>query len=331
VVRLRNSLYSKGLFTSKRLSRPVVSVGNITLGGAGKTPLTIYLAQRISESGFTPVVLSRGYGRASRGCSLLKPGDPVSSPAIRLGDEPALIRQRVPQAWLGIGSDRYSIGRRIVGQGKAIVFILDDGFQHRGLSRDLDIVVIDRTQAFEENSVFPRGSLREPLAALRRSSLIMINGFGPNGQPDPLEIQIKKIQPAARIFHCSQRLVSLVPFPEWRDGKCRAVPAHEIGSAFLVAAVGNPARFRADVHNFGVTVCGTRFFRDHSRLQADDWRACERDARRSGADTVIVTEKDAIKLPHAPDWRLLVAVQSIEVSEPDALDSILLSTLRTTK
>jgi tetraacyldisaccharide 4'-kinase len=156
VVRVRNNLYESSILRHRRLQSPVISIGNITTGGAGKTPLVIFTAKKIKESGFIPAILSRGYGRPDPGIErIISPGDSIKFPARQMGDEPALIRRHVPEAWFGISKNRYTAGGRIAQQAGNPVFILDDGFQHRKLQRDLDIVVIDSSQPLKQIRIYP--------------------------------------------------------------------------------------------------------------------------------------------------------------------------------
>jgi len=150
----------------------------MTTGGTGKTPLAIYTAKKISELGWTPIILSRGYGRPGSGIErIVSPGEPIKHPVPSMGDEPALIRRHVPEAWFGISTDRYSVGKMIETRAAKAVFILDDGFQHRKLYRDLDLVIIDPIQTLKSNRMLPRGTLREPVSGLRRSHAIILNVF----------------------------------------------------------------------------------------------------------------------------------------------------------
>jgi tetraacyldisaccharide 4'-kinase len=318
-VRLRNLSFDRSLRRQQRLAHPVISVGNLTMGGSGKTPLVIHIARMIARLHRVPVLLSRGYGRLSRQPQVVTPGAAVAAPVDSLGDEPALIRRREPQLWVGISSNRYAIGKQIEGRTAGPVFLLDDGFQHRRLHRDLDILVIDRTQPLSLNRVFPRGSLREPVSGLGRAGLVMINGGFPD-PPDPLGAEIRRIKPDASLFHCSQRIGSLMEYARWNQHEGGGVPDVSASSAFLVAAIGNPGRFANDVREYGIEVRGARFFRDHYRLNAVDWRECAEAARRTGAAALLTTEKDAIKLCSDLDYPLLVAIQSMQVHEESAFE-----------
>jgi tetraacyldisaccharide 4'-kinase len=321
LLRVRNGLYSASLLPRHRLPAPVISVGNITMGGAGKTPLVIYIAQVLAALGLHPAVLSRGYGRKNPNASrILPPGQSAPSPASTLGDEPALVRRHVPSAWMGISRDRYAAGSRIVKRQARAVFILDDGFQHRKLHRDLDIVIVDRSQPLGANRIFPRGTLREPVSELRRCHAVVINGAPGTEAPDPLETEIKNCNAEAAIFHCSQVIRCLIPFAAWMEGRACGSTAGRAQSAYLAAALGNPERFQRDVCRLGIEVRGTRFFADHHWIGPKDWRDCVEEARSKRVDAIITTEKDAVKISQPPEFPLLVSIQSTEMYDAHAFE-----------
>lgn len=324
LVRVRNCCYSASLLPRHRLGSPVISIGNITAGGSGKTPLVIYIAQALLKLGWNPVILSRGYGRRHANKSwILGPGDSVPSPARTLGDEPALMRRRLPSVWMGISKNRFKTGTRIAGRLERTVFLLDDGFQHRRLHRDLDLVIIDRSQPFGSNRLMPRGTLREPVSGLRRCDAVLINGAAEMDDADSVETEIRSLHADAAIFYCTQTIGSLVPFSSWLQNPSHHVPEKIPRSAYLVSALGNPDRFHRDIRQLGIQIRGIRSFRDHYWLKHEDWLACARDARSQAAEAIIITEKDAVKISQPPDFPLLVSIQSTEVSDADALERIL--------
>jgi tetraacyldisaccharide 4'-kinase len=324
LVRARNGLYSSAALPQHRLPGPVISIGNITMGGTGKTPLVIHIAQMLKNLGFSPVVLSRGYGRAEPNRThILSPGDSVPSPAETLGDEPALIRRHLPSMWMGISKDRFSAGSAISKRLERAVFILDDGFQHRSLHRDLDIVIIDRSQPLTGNRVFPRGTLREPLSALHRCDMVVINGMQAGEGPDAVAAEILRYHEKAQLFFCKQTVESMIPFSNWKEEIIRGFRPLPVESTFLVAALGNPERFERDILQLKISVRGTRFFPDHYRLKPNDWKACAEEARRRKVDAIITTEKDAIKMSQLPDFPVLVSVQSTILFDSAAFERIL--------
>jgi tetraacyldisaccharide 4'-kinase len=319
VLRARNRLFESEALTVHALPRPVISIGNMTLGGSGKTPLAIYVARLVSQNAGTPVLLSRGYGRRSRlSCDIVPPDMPIVLPAHELGDEPTLVRRNIPGVWLGIAANRFEAGIQIAARVSDAVFILDDGFQHRRLRRNLDLVVVDSTQALEANLTFPRGSLREPIGGLRRCHAVIINDGGDAGS---LDKAIERIHPSAKVFHCQQRIETIVPYPEWLVAG--PTPGYGPVPVFLVAAIGNPFRFRRDVAALGLEIRGARFYRDHFTPRPEDWLACWEEARSSGAQCLLTTEKDAVKIRSDPGMPLMVAVQATRVSEDAAFQAMI--------
>jgi tetraacyldisaccharide 4'-kinase len=321
--RLRNGLYATGALKPVRVPRPVLSVGNITLGGTGKTPLVVYLAQWLADRGFTPALLTRGYGRQARSRMIIvSPGDVAPLPA-SCGDEPALIRRLVPQTWLGVCSQRHLAAAEILKRCDEPIFLLDDGYQHRSLHRDLNLVVIDPSQPLLRNRVVPLGTLREPLSSLERADAVVINGDVPD-----MQVQVRGLASGTCVFCCVQSIESLVPLRDWlcmgREASSAEVPT----SVFLVAALGNPKRFQADAERFGLRVRGTRFFKDHYHPRAAEWQACDAGARAAGAAALLVTAKDAIKMTYVPEFPCFVAVQSTRILEQRAFDSMLEQVLR---
>jgi tetraacyldisaccharide 4'-kinase len=324
LVRARNGLYNAGLLKRRRLPNPVISVGNLTLGGTGKTPLVIHAAGILSSLGYTPAVLTRGYRRDRPGQPrILPPGRGDDGDASLLGDEPALIRRRVPSAWMGVSADRYGAGRLIARHAPDAVFLLDDGFQHRALHRDLDIVVLDASRPLGSDRVFPRGTLREPPHALRRCHAVVLNEAPEETAAAAVEEEIRRLRCKAMVFHCRQRIRALVPFASWSRAAGDGDPVSAVRSAYLAAAIGNPARFRLDVGILGIEVRGARFFPDHHRIGRREWTLCAEEARKKGADAILVTEKDAVKITEPPDFPLLVSVQSSEIREAGAYEAAL--------
>jgi tetraacyldisaccharide 4'-kinase len=324
LVRMRNRSYASSVLPQHRLPAPVISVGNITMGGTGKTPLVIYLAHMLLKVGFSPAILTRGYGRqSSNEPYIVAPGELIPNSAWTWGDEPALIRRRVPEAWMGISKNRLITGQEIAKQVKRPVFILDDGFQHRQLHRDLDIVIIDHSQPLKANRVFPFGTLREPASELRRSHIVVINGTTGTVDSDPFIAEIQDLHEKGQIFHCTQSIRTLIPFSSWKEDPTNHAACTKTQSAYLVAAVGNPERFHRDVRQMGIEVRGAGFFADHYWLKPKDWLACVEAARSKSVDAIIITEKDAVKISQPPDFPLQVAIQTTEIINPRALEQAL--------
>jgi tetraacyldisaccharide 4'-kinase len=316
VVACRNRLYASGVFRTRRLGSPVISVGNITLGGSGKTPLVIHIAEVVLSLGGTPVLLSRGYGRRAPGfLRVLGPTEAASTSD--LGDEPALIRRRCHGIWLAIDPDRYRAARAVEARVAKPVFILDDGFQHRALHRDFDVVIVDATQPLGDNRLFPAGTLREPPSALRRADAVVLNGrAGP-------ALAARWIGPRTMVFACTQSISHAIPYDAWRSGSPAAPDPQPRCPFFLLAAIGNPERFRRDAATAGFEVRGARFFRDHHRLSPGDWSSCRSAAMKAGAAAILTTEKDAVKIEGMPEFPVCVAVQKTAMVDSSGFEATL--------
>src|SRR5947208_4644355 len=172
LLRAREKLYEHGLLATKRLNHPVISIGNLTLGGTGKTPLVIALAEALRDAGFRPVILSRGYGRTSRGV-LVAGADWEES-----GDEPLLMKQRLGNVPVVVGANRFQAGQLAEQRQLGDIFILDDGFQHRRLHRDVDILTIDPVEWEAGEMLLPRGRWREPKASVLRAHAVCVQEKG---------------------------------------------------------------------------------------------------------------------------------------------------------
>lgn len=294
--RLGGALRARRLLArQERLSAPVVSVGGITLGGTGKTPLADWLAWRLRERGLSPAILMRGYRRrAAASDLLLAPGE--AAPAETTGDE-AQIHLRRGAASVGIGADRVRVGRRMEERFRPDIFLLDDGFQHRRLARELDLVLIDALDPFGGGELPPLGRLREPLSALGRASAFLITRAEAGRGYAGLKRELARWNAAAPVFLCRVK-------PEaWVDAATGAAHALETLSGAPVAAfcgLANPASFRASLEQAGCRVVAWREFADHHRYSLSEIRQLETEARRAGADALVTTEKDLANLAERP-------------------------------
>jgi tetraacyldisaccharide 4'-kinase len=261
---IRRWLYRRGLCKSVRLSVPVVVVGNISVGGTGKTPLTIALIHALRSRGFSPGVVSRGHGGSARGTYLL---DAKSQPAV-VGDEPVLVAQATG-APVAVGRDRVAAARLLLAQGGVDVVIADDGLQHYALARNVEICVIDGERRFGNSRLLPAGPLREPVARLEQCDFRVCNG----GTPAPGETAMTLSGDFAQTLGVRTSTRALQEF--------RAGPLH------AVAGIGNPARFFQQLRAAGLTV-HEHAFADHHAYRAGDLEF--------GDDLpVLMTEKDAVK------------------------------------
>lgn len=268
LVRSRNARFDRA--ATRRLQWPVVSVGNLSVGGAGKTPLVICLAQLLARAGWAPDVLSRGYGRAGR---LTEKVDPAGT-AEQFGDEPLLIARStgVP---VYVGASRYEAGLLAEKQPVAgpHVHLLDDGFQHRQLARTVDIVVAHRSDL--QGRLLPAGRLREPLSSLKRASVIV------------LREEDAGLEPELRGYARSHCLF-------WKVRRVLRVPAGKRAVAFC--AIARPDEFFAGLEAAGVSVAERVIFRDHHRYTTADMGRLTGLGRGLGCDAFVTTAKDGVKL-----------------------------------
>lgn len=276
-VGLKNTSYDRGWLAGERLQRPVVSIGNLSVGGGGKTPLVIHLAQLLSAHGLSVDVLSRGYGRNSTAVACV---DPAGS-AEEFGDEPLLIARKagVP---VYVGASRYAAGLLAESESSPPgVHLLDDGFQHRKLARDADIVVVHKSD-FQQH-LLPAGRLREPLASLNRASAIVLRE-----EDAGLAEELHKLGVRA---------------PVWIQQRRRLV-VETRGAAVAFCGIARPEEFYTALKTSGIDVVGTRSFRDHHRYMDADVEALLSLCQSSGAKAFITTEKDAVRLSSQQRARL---------------------------
>lgn len=271
---VRNRRYDAGTAAVHRLPCPVISVGNLTVGGTGKTPLVIDLVGRLLRRGLRPAVVSRGYRSSADG----------------LVDELQVIADRHESVICVSDADRVSAGRRACDAG-ADVIVLDDGFQHRRLARDLDIVVVDATCPFGHDHLLPRGLLREPVTALERADMIVLSRAD---QVDAesltlLRHRLNELAPRARRVACTHAPSGLV------DIQGNSVPQRP-KRAVLLAGIGNPQSFASAARAMGIEPVCTFWKPDHHRYAQRDVNAVADDVRAVDRDAVLTTEKDAVKL-----------------------------------
>ncbi len=277
----------------------MVSVGNLGVGGSGKTPVVARVAEILRDAGEEVAVLSRGYGGAFRGEALVvSDGKTVLAGAAEAGDEPVMLARALPGVVVAVGrAVEAQLGRR--------VFVLDDGFQHLRLERDLDLVCLDARDL--EDRPMPAGRLRERPAALDRAHLVLLTRLEAASEDEVRALE-KHLGPE-RTLRVARRVVG------WRspDGAPAAPPAR----AFLLAAIARPERFERDVVGCGVAVAGRAFFRDHHRFRPEDLAQVATDARAAGATAIATTAKDAVRLEGAPALGLPVLVLAIAADVAD--------------
>ncbi len=321
----RSAAYRGGWLNAGRLARPVVSVGNLTAGGAGKTPLVALLAKLLLERGVKPAILTRGY-RRDPGPSLIAidPAPARSADPRKTGDEPAWLARELPDVPIVISADRYRAGAVAEQRYRVDVHLLDDGFQHLKLWRNVDVVAIDATQPLSDRALFPAGRQREPCAALKRAHFVVLTR---SDQADaaPLEAQIREIAPQARSFRAHAVLRG------WTDiaKRCRLEPDALRGRPlYAFCGIGNPTAFFSGLERDGFDVRGKRAFRDHHVYSGGEVARLLSCARQTNA-ALVTTEKDAMNLPHSQEGGFAAFACRIaaEISDVETLMESLITML----
>lgn len=293
----RRLLYRIGLFRPVKFACPVISVGNVSAGGTGKTPLVEYIARWFARKNFRVAVLARGYGRIRNGAD----------------DEDLLSEMALENAVRLAGPDRVANGRRALADYHADLLLLDDGFQHYRIQRGLDIVAVDATNPFANGHRLPRGLLREAPAALRRADLVVLTRCD-QAPPGELDLLRARLGPAVETVHKPVLVRNLTTRKQagldWLRGR----------AVFAFCGVGNPEAFRKTLESLGAEVVMFRAFDDHHAYTAQDVRRLAAEAQEFMAEALITTEKDATKV--SPDGfdRPLVALRvEIEVTRNEEL------------
>ena len=289
-IRLRILSYNLGFRRQASLPCPVISVGNITVGGTGKTPLVITLAKGLLEKGIPLAILSRGYrGKASSEPVVSDGKKKLLSPE-ESGDEPFLMAQRLPEVPILVGKDRFRTGHMAFERFGVQGILLDDGFQYLRLHRDLDIVLVDSSLGFGDHHLLPRGILREPLSHLRRAHLFLLTKVEDVEACRPLEKRLREIHPSSPIFHSHYEPVGLIgPRGEWEDP-----PALKGKKVIALSGIGNPAYFSTLLKKMGAEVIREIIYPDHHTYTTQDLTFLEKNM--SGIDRIVATEKDMVKL-----------------------------------
>jgi tetraacyldisaccharide 4'-kinase len=309
VVRARAWAYRRGLRRPARLPCAVVSIGNLTVGGTGKTPMIFEVAQRWLRQGKRVGILTRGYRgflrRGTRGVRIVCAGESVAG---NFGDEPSLLLKRLSEEsgagdrlFMGVGADRAAAGRALVRLGVECL-LLDDGFQHFELARDVDVVMVDATKPFGGGHLLPAGRLREPKTALRRADILVITR---SGRAPAAEAALQRFS-LAPIFYAETELERITRF--YGNGDSGDNPNAELPPEgpryFAFCGIGNPKAFFEDCARWGLNVTARKAFADHHVFSGAEMEELRAMAARSGANALLCTEKDTFNLPPGSGARL---------------------------
>ncbi|MDD5558498.1 tetraacyldisaccharide 4'-kinase [Candidatus Methylomirabilis sp.] len=325
VVSLRAALFASGLVRSRRLPVPVLSVGNLSVGGSGKTPFVEMLAARLHERGQRVVIILRGYRGGSKKPTIVSDGKRLRCEPPVAADEAYLLARHLPGVAVLTGADRYRVGEIALEQVDPSVIILDDGFQHLRLYRDLDIVLVDAVNPLGYGRLLPSGLLREPPEAFGRADIVVITHADAVHDLDAAILAIRRYAPSTPIALAVHRPVSLI---DVRSGERLGLERLTGQRLSAVSGIASPSRFEATLIQLGGFVAAHRTFPDHHRYSPADLEIINEAVKNSGASMVVTTEKDMVKLMcldlakvGAPLYALSISLELVEGAE--VLDAML--------
>jgi tetraacyldisaccharide 4'-kinase len=319
VIAIRNFFYSTGLFKTYSVNAAVISIGNITAGGTGKTPLVIWLCNFLRQQNIPSAVLTRGYKSAAASPQLYVGGQ-CANRNPQATDEPALIADSCPDVPVIVNPDRIAGAKEAIEKFNAKALILDDGFQHRRLSRNLDIVTIDAAEPFGFGRLLPAGLLREPASSLKRADAVVITHSDLIGQSglNHLQLSLQKINPRLLIVNAIHHPAKI----HYPDSSHQPPDYLKSKNLFAFCGIGNSRSFFQTLEKLDTHLAGSEIYDDHYHYTHNDISSLCQKAKQCGADLIITTQKDWTKiknlLPAATDTPL--ACLQIELKITDGED-----------
>jgi len=319
----RNSLYRRGAFNSHDVGVPVISVGNITTGGTGKTPLVEWIAKQLAQTGRRVCVLTRGYGRKTTGRVVVSDGNAVLASVDDAGDEAFLLAEHLRgEASVICDANRVAAAGWAIENLKPDVFVLDDGFQHQRIARNLNILAIDATNPWGNGHLLPAGILREPRASLQRADCILITRSDQSDRVAELQSEIEATRDDVPVFLSKMTLTNLRSLGHERNAKPRSPLTAFCG-------IANPESFFTMLRDTGHDLADVRTFRDHHNYTQHEIDRLLANARRHGAQALVTTAKDAVKVRSMNfDLPCYVAEIEIEINPEDQFRQLIMNSIK---
>ncbi len=323
-VKLRRIFYKKAVLKSKRLPCPIISIGNITVGGTGKTPMAIYVAQVVKQLGYKVAIISRGYkGKAEKVGGIVSDGSVLLMTSEIAGDEPYMMANRLKDVPVIVGKNRFKVGRLAIRKFDPDVIILDDGFQHLTLRRDLDLVLLDYRKPFGNGHLLPRGVMREPVSALLCANAIIltrsdtVNDNETPSLPKKLRSYERK-KPVYRTFHRPfvYKIINgekKIFEKNMQEALRQSSDCIKGRTVFAFSGLADNHSFRQTVKSLKCNVSGFMEFPDHHPYSERDLDEILSAAKKSMSDCIITTEKDYVRIAHKIDWPDDLFVIGIEI------------------
>lgn len=316
-ISIRNLMYDLGLMPVFRSSVPVISVGNITTGGTGKTPFVQYLVRRYMDKGIRPCVISRGYKRLTRGMQVVSDGVSISGNALTAGDEPYQIAKNFPGAMVVVAEKRAVAADFVIKHHKPQLLILDDGFQHRSMGRDIDVVMVDGTRELTGIPLLPAGRRREHLSSLRRADVL-------------IRSHIEKSEGPVPDAHTVEMRYKVKRFRSLAMEKSYSVDQMRGKRCVVFSGIGNPENLLSTLRDIEIEILAFHEYPDHYIYREKDLNAIRQSLETTKGDFVVTTEKDAVRLesirvpPAFPlQLSLCLVIEAVIVQGEDALSQIL--------
>jgi tetraacyldisaccharide 4'-kinase len=311
MVTLRNLLFDHGVLRIHRLNCPVISVGNLAMGGTGKTPMVVWLASLFSEEGYRVGIVSRGYGGAESGrVIVVSDGENILADQAISGDEPLMLARRLCGIPVLCSTKRVQAGKAAIERFNCNVLILDDGFQHRYLARDLDVVMLDSQNPFGSGWVFPRGTMREKVAALARAQVLVLSRFDGSEGAEKNCDNLRRQWPDKTIVTSSYRPIRIFSAADHRERPPSSLTELRL-AAF--AGIARPDEFFQSVHNLGARLVYTAALPDHYPLTSELLASLVQEASRFNPELWLTTEKDWVRLPQVLPQGMELWVMTMEI------------------
>lgn len=316
MVKLRRHLYSQGILQVKRLPCKVISIGNVVVGGSGKTPATITIARLLNKyTDLNIAIASRGYRSKTKDCAIVSDGKNILLDTYEAGDEPYLLGRSLPDVPVLIGKDRFMSGLMAIQNWETQIIILDDGFQYLKLKRDVNIVTMDATRPFGLDHILPRGYLREPLSTLRNADIILLTRVDQCKDLNSVRDRLDKLVPSVPRFESIHAPSSLIRMDTHQDVGLDAVQNQNV---LAVCGIANPSSFAETLQTLKPTKLNIISFPDHHEYTLKDIEKIKQTAVEKSVDVIITTEKDAPKLDSIDACPVLALAIELRLVEPSA-------------
>ncbi len=327
IIRIRVVLYEYQYIKPKELNKVVISIGNITLGGTGKTPLVEYIARFFNDEHLETAIISRGYKRQDKSNStiVVSDGNKIVASLKEAGDEPFMLAEKLKGVRIVVGSNRFESGKLAIEKLGCEVILLDDGFQHLKLKRDLDIVVLDATDPFGGGEVVPLGKLREPIYGLKRAQMVIVTRSDRELDRELIFRVLSGLELNIPVIYAYHDFVGLRELTTNKPAAMRKLINSKVA---ILCALGHPSVFIEDIENYQAKIVSQHIFIDHYHYQQSDINQVVGQAKAAGAEFIVTTEKDAVKLkPFSFDLPIYIAEIKAEFEDDVRLKSILLKTV----